>query len=122
MASQVRREPSRGEALCTYCHNAVGGLLPQRPDIPARSKAILDAIQRTQYVIAWINELIASAEKRAVGVDEEKKEATSIQASLEGAKVAWHTFNLEDVLEMANKTYLQAVELKDRLNKKLGPR
>jgi hypothetical protein len=97
----------------------VGGPLPQRPDIPANSKATLDAIQRTQYVLGWINELLAGAEKRNINVDTERKEVVGIKASLEGVKVAWHTFNLEGVLDMANKTYLEAVDLKGRLSKKV---
>jgi hypothetical protein len=120
MASSVRRSGAQGEVLCTYCHNAVDGLLPQRPDIPANSKATLDAIQRTEYVLTWINDLLTKAEKRNIGVDAEKKEMTTIKASVEGAKTAWHTFNVAGVMEMANNAFSQAVDLKDRLNRKLG--
>jgi len=120
MASRVARNPSQGEALCTYCHNAVDGLLPQRPEIPGNSKAILDAIQRTEYVISWVNDLLVIAEKRHIGVDGEKKSLSTVKASLQGVKVAWHTFNLNGVLDMANGTFAQAVDIKDSLNKKLG--
>jgi predicted CXXCH cytochrome family protein len=120
MASTVRRTGSQGEALCTYCHNAANGLLPQRPDIPASSKAILDAIERTQYVLKWIDDLLLTAEKRNIAVDAERKDAAAVKASADGAKVAWHTFNLDGVLDMANKAFAQAVDIRDRLNKKVG--
>jgi predicted CXXCH cytochrome family protein len=120
MASSVRRSGAQGESLCTYCHNAANGLLPQRPDIPEGAKATLDAIQRTQYVLTLISDLLPAAEKRNIAVDGERKDADAVKASLEGAKVAWHTFNLSGVLEMANKTFAQAVDIRDRLNKKLG--
>ncbi|MGH9822420.1 MAG: multiheme c-type cytochrome, partial [Blastocatellia bacterium] len=120
MASSVRRNGSEGEVLCTYCHNAANGLLPQRPDIPANSKATLDAIQRTRYVLNWINSLLTKAEERNIAVDSEKKEASSVKAALEGSAIAWHTFNVKGVREMADKTYIQAVEIRDRLEKKVG--
>jgi hypothetical protein len=120
MASTVYRSGSQGESLCAYCHNAVNGLLPQRPDIPASSKAILDAIERTQYVLTWIDDLLLTAEKRNIQVDAERKDVAAVKASVDGAKVAWHTFNLDGVLDMANKAFTQAVGIRDRLNKKVG--
>jgi hypothetical protein len=120
MASSVRRSGSEGERLCTYCHNAADGILPRRPDIPANSKATIDAIQRTRCVLGLISDLLLAAEERNIAVDAERKDAVAVRASLEGAKVAWHTFNLEGVLDMANKTFVQAVDIKDRLNKKVG--
>jgi hypothetical protein len=120
MASTVRRSGFEGESLCTYCHNASNGLLPPRPDIPAKSRAILDAIERTQYVLTWINELVLTAEKRNIKIDAEKTEAAAVKASLDGARVAWHRFNLEGVLDMADKAFVQAVDIRNRLNKKVG--
>ena len=120
MASTVRRSGFEGESLCTYCHNAANGLLPPRPDIPAGSRAILDSFERTQYVLTWINELVLTAERRNLKIDAEKKEAAAVKASLDGVRVAWHTFNLEGVLDMANKAFVQSVDIRDRLNTKVG--
>jgi len=120
MASSVRRSGPQGEELCTYCHNAVDGLLAPRPDIPADSKSTLDAIQRTEYVLGWIRDLINKADARHLHVSTEREQASEVAASIEGAKIAWHTFNVTGVKEMANKSYLQAVDIKERLLKRLA--
>ena len=120
MASSVVRSGSRGEALCTYCHNTVEGLLPPRPDIPANSKATLDAIQRTEYVLTQIKDLLMKEQARHISVDAERNGASGVKASIEGSKIAWHTFNVDGVRQMADKSYIQAVEIRDRLSKRLG--
>ncbi|HYM01221.1 MAG TPA: multiheme c-type cytochrome [Blastocatellia bacterium] len=119
MGASVRKTSSEAESLCTYCHNTQNGVLPPRPDIPADSKAVIDAIQRTQYMLTWIDSLLTEADKQNIAVNDEKNEASNVKASLQGVQIAWHTFNLTGVMEMANKTFIKAAEVKDRLNKKV---
>lgn len=120
MGSAAARRPYEAESLCTYCHNTLNGLLPQRPDIVRSAKASLDAIDRTNYLVGWIEELLGQAEKQKLNVAEEKRDTELLKTSLANAKIAWHAFSLEGSMSRATKGFDEAVSVKDRLVKKLG--
>ena len=120
MTSSVARAPADGHALCTFCHNTLNGPLPQRSDIPRRAQSTLDAIVRTNYMIGWINELLEKARKRKLSVRAEEEDLRLLRLSLGEVKIGWHAFTLESPAVKAEKTFRQAVTLKDNLIKRLG--
>jgi len=120
MGSSVARAPSDGESLCTFCHNSVNGLLPQRPDIVKQAKTTLAGIARTNYMVAWIDELLGQAEKKKLNVTDEKEDFRLLKITLAEAKAGWHAFKLEAPAAKAEKSFDEAVKIKDKLSKKLG--
>lgn len=120
MGSFAARTPLEGESLCTFCHNTLNGLLPQRPDIVKKAKSTLDAIGRTNHMVAWIDQLLAQAEKKKLEATEEKEDFRLIKISLAEAKTGWHTFKMEAPAVKAEKSFDEAVKIKDKLSKKLG--
>jgi hypothetical protein len=120
MGSSVARAAVEGESLCTFCHNAVNGLLPQRPDIVKKAKTTLDGIARTNYMVAWIGELLEQAGKKRLDVAAEKEDFRLLKITVAEAKAGWHAFKLEAPALKAEKTFDEAVRIKDRLSKKLG--
>jgi hypothetical protein len=120
MGSSVARAPLEGESLCTFCHNTVNGLLPQRPDIVKKAKSTLDAVARTNYMVAWIDEMLGQAEKKKLDVAAEKEDFRLLKITLAEAKAGWHAFKLEAPAAKADKSFDEAVRIKDKLSKKLG--
>ncbi len=120
MGSSVARAPFEGESLCTFCHNVVNGPLPQRPDIIKKAKSTLDAIARTNYAVAWINELLEQARKKKLNVAAEREDLRLLKITLTEAKTGWHAFTLEGPAVKAGKSFDEAVRVKDSLSKKLG--
>jgi Cytochrome c7 and related cytochrome c len=120
MGSSVARAPLEGESLCTFCHNVVNGPLPQRPDIVKKAKSTLDTIARTNYAVAWINELLEQARKKKLNVAAEREDLRLLKITLYEAKAGWHAFTLEGPAAKAGKSFDEAVRVKDRLSKKLG--
>lgn len=120
MGSSVARAPFEGESLCTFCHNTVNGPSPQRPDIVKKAKSTLDAIARTNYMVAWINELLEQARKKKLNVGAEREDYRLLKITLAEAKTGWHAFSLEGSAAKAGKSFDEAVSLKTRLSKKLG--
>lgn len=122
MTSCVARAPAEGNALCTFCHNVIDGPLPQRPDIVRKAKSTLDAIARTKYLLAWIDELLDKARTKKINVKSEEEALRGLKLSLSEAKADWHTFSLETPSAKAAKSFDEAVRIKDSLSVKLGGR
>jgi hypothetical protein len=122
MANTVARLPSQGESLCAFCHSSENGLLPPNPAIVRNAKNALDAMMRTDRMISWVSELLAEAEKKKINVASEKEDLRLLEQTLIEAKVGWHAFTLEGPLRKAEKSFDEAVHVRDRLAKKLGDR
>lgn len=120
MGSSVARAPVEGESLCTFCHNTVNGLLPQRPDIVKKAKSTLDAIARTNYMVAWIGELLGQADRKKLDVTAEKEDFRVLKITLAEAKAGWHAFKLDAPALKAGMSFDEAARIKDRLSKKLA--
>jgi len=120
MGSSAARRSVEGESLCSFCHNTVEGLLPQRPDIVKKAKSTLDAITRTNYMVGWIDELLGRAEEKKLNVSAEKEDLRLLKLTLAEAKSGWHAFALDGPLTKASKSFDEAIKVKDRLVKKLG--
>jgi hypothetical protein len=120
MGSSVTRAPIEGTSLCTFCHNSVNGLLPQRPEIVKRAKSTLDAISRTNSMVTWIDELLADARTRKLDVAAEENDFKLLMSSLANAKSAWHVFNLQSSATKADRSFEDALKIKDSLSKRLA--
>lgn len=120
MASAVARYPSEGAAYCTYCHNAINGLQPQRPDIPKKAKTVLEALGRANYMSTWVNDLLKEAQQKKLSVTVEEEDIRLLKMLLQEAKAGWHSFNFEGAETKANKAYEEGLDIKERLSRKLG--
>jgi hypothetical protein len=98
----------------------VDGPLPQRPDIVRKAKLTLDAIARTNYMVAWINELLEQARKEKLNVNTEEEALRGLKSMLGDAKAGWHAFTLDTPAVKAGKSFDEAVRIKDSLTSKLG--
>lgn len=119
MTSRVARAPADGNSLCTFCHNTVEGP-SQRPDIVRNAKFTLDAIARTNYMVAWIEELLDQGRKKKLNVNAEEEALSRLKIMLGEAKAGWHAFTLETPAAKAGKSFDEAVRIKDSLARKLG--
>lgn len=120
MASAVVTYPDEGAAYCAHCHNAVNGIQPQRPDIPVKAKAVIEAIKRANFVVNWTNGLMGEANRRKLDVSEEQEDLKVVEIMLKEVKAGWHAFGLDSVLRKAEATFEEGAKIKDRLRKKLG--
>jgi mono/diheme cytochrome c family protein len=120
MASAVARYPSEGAAYCTYCHNPINGLQPQRPDIPKKAKTVLEALGRANYMSTWVNDLLKEAQQKKLSVTVEEEDIRLLKMLLQEAKAGWHSFNFEGAETKANKAYEEGLDIKERLSRKLG--
>jgi hypothetical protein len=98
----------------------VDGPLPQRPDIVRKAKSTLDVIARTNYLVAWISELLDQAHKKGLNVKAEEEGLSGLKTMLAEAKSGWHTFTLETPALKAGKSFDEAVRIRDNLTGKLG--
>ena len=94
--------------------------MPQRPDIVRKAKLTLDAIARTNYMVAWINELLDKARNQKLNVNAEEEALRWLKVMLGEAKAGWHAFTLDTPMAKAGKSFDEAVRIKDSLTTKLG--
>jgi hypothetical protein len=94
--------------------------LSQRPDIVRNAKSTLDAIARTNYMVAWIDELLDQARKKKLNVSAEEEALRGLKVMLGDAKAGWHAFTLKTPAVQAGKSFDEAVRIKDSLTRKLG--
>lgn len=122
MASAVLFSADETATMCAHCHNAVGGLMPPRPDIPDKARDVMQAIRRATSMTVWARSLIEEAQRKNVSVDRERAELKSASDTLEEVKVNWHTFALDPVRTKADDAFDRASRVKDDLMKRLGYR
>jgi hypothetical protein len=120
MASSVASFPSEAATYCTFCHNSINGILPQRPDIPAKAKRVMESIGRASYGMKFAQDLLKEAQDRKLDVAEETEDIRLLRGLLHEAKVGWHSFTLEGARVKAEKAFEESLRLRDRLSKKLG--
>jgi hypothetical protein len=120
MASSVARNPSHGAAFCSFCHSTLNGLQPRRPEIPEMARVTLESMARTDFIVAWINDLLSEAQKKKIAVEEEKEDLRLLQITLKEAKTGWHAFNLDGPRWKADRAFEEGTRIKDQLVKKLG--
>jgi hypothetical protein len=120
MPSTVVKGAGEIEAFCSLCHNAVNGLLPQRPEIQKKAREALEAMARDDYIGTAVAGLIKESQDRKIDVENESADAKVLKIQTAEVRVAWHAFNLDIALNKANKTFELGLSIRDRLNKKLG--
>lgn len=120
MGSAVVTYPLQGAAYCTFCHNAINGILPQRPEIPQKARRTLESITRANHLVRWLDELFEEGKQKKLDLTEELDERRLMLISLKEAKSGWHSFNLDPVQHKADRALDDGLKLKDRLKKRLG--
>jgi hypothetical protein len=120
MASSVASFPTEAATYCTFCHNSINGLLPQRPDIPAKAKGVMQSIGRASYGVKFAQDLLKEAQDRKLDVAEETEDMRLLQQLLHEAKVGWHSFTLEGAGVKAEKAFEESLRMRDVLLRKLG--
>jgi len=120
MASVVVTSPTEGANLCAQCHDAEGGILPKKPQIPVKAKAEMESIERANNMVIWADGLVESAHSKKIDVTAEETALKSARADLAEAKAIWHDFSLVGVKEKADESFKKGTIVKDQLRKKLG--
>ncbi len=121
MATKVVYSPDETANLCANCHDAVGGLLPARPEIPARARETMQSLQRAELMRQWVDLVLAEATRRGRSVEEEQPDLRAAAAVLSQAKLDWHRFDLAAVRRQADDAFSRFARLKQRLERKLSP-
>jgi hypothetical protein len=120
MALKVARDPIRGAAFCSFCHDTLNGLQPRRPDIPEKARVTLESINRANLTAARISDLLSEASKKGIAANEEREDLRLLQITLKEAKTGWHAFSLDGPRTKADRAFEEGVRIKDQLAKKLG--
>lgn len=120
MASVVVTSPTEGANLCAQCHDAEGGMLPKKPQIPIKAKAVMESIERANNMVIWAEGLVEAANQKKVDISAEIVLLKSARADLAEAKATWHDFTLVGVQDKADDSFKKASAVKDQLRKKLG--
>src|SRR5262249_37497868 len=119
MATRVIYSPTETAKLCSRCHDSINSLKPS-PEIPARAKETMMALQRAGYVIDWARVLLAGGQRVNLPVSAEADELKVAKDRLIEARVKWHTFDLDAVRKQADEAFIKGSKVKDELRKKLG--
>lgn len=98
MASSVATYPIEASTYCTFCHSSINGILPQRPEIPAKAQKVMESLGRASYAVKWVQDLLKEAQDRKLDVAEQIEDLRLLQGLLYEAKIGWHAFNLDGVL------------------------
>ncbi|HLG16352.1 MAG TPA: cytochrome c3 family protein [Blastocatellia bacterium] len=120
MASNVIRDPDETQELCARCHDTLNGIIPRRPEIPAKANEVMQSIKRANSMVIWANSLVDEGQKKKIDVAAEAEQMKAVRQTMSEAKVGWHAFNLEAVRAKADAAFESALKVKDRLMKKLG--
>jgi len=119
MATRVINSPVDVANLCSQCHDSINSLKPS-PEIPARAKETMMALQRAVYVINWARPLLDNGRRWNLSLNEETTEFQAAEDMLREARVKWRTFDLNTVRKLADGAFLKGTKVKDGLLKKLG--
>jgi hypothetical protein len=106
MAKQVIYSPGETAKLCSRCHDSINSLRPG-PEIPARAKATIMALQRADYVIRWARLLLDNGRRMNLSLNEETNEFKTAEDTLREARVKWRTFDLEKARKQADEAFIK---------------
>ena len=120
MASTVATHPKEASTYCTFCHNSINGLLPQRPEIPAKAQRLMESLGRASYGVKWVQELLKEAQQRKLSVAEQIEDLRLLEGLVYEAKIGWHALNLDGVQVKADKAFEESARIRQQLMKKLG--
>ena len=98
--------------FCTVCHNRQKGILP---DAPRQVENILSLMEITETLIDWSGEFVANAKKTKRDTTESDKSLNTARAEMKRAKIAWHTFRMDDVIARTKDAYSSAKKTKESI-------
>jgi hypothetical protein len=116
MATEVVYSPTETANLCAQCHDAINFIRPS-PEIPARAKETMMALQRAGAVINWAQLLLAEGRNQNRPLNVEENELRLAEETLGKAKVNWHAFDLETARRQADEAYFKGAKVKEALRK-----
>jgi hypothetical protein len=119
MATLVIYSPVDTARLCSRCHDSINSLNPS-PEIPARAKETMMALQRSGSVIRWARLLLDNGRRMNLSLNEETNEFKTAEDTLREARVKWHTFDLDAVRKQADGAFIKGTKVRDGLRKRLG--
>ena len=119
MASSVARFPSDAATYCIFCHNSINSPFPQKPEIPAKAKVVMEFLGRASYGIKYAQDLLKAAQARNLDVAEQAADMKLLQQLLYEARVGWHAFNLDGVRVKSEKAFDESLRIRDQLTKKI---
>ena len=120
MASSVATDPIEASTYCTFCHNSINGILPRKPEIPAKAQKVMESLGRATYGVKWVQDLLKEAQARKLDVAEQIEDLRLLQGLLSEAKAGWHAFNLDGVQVKADKAFEESLRVREQLMRKLA--
>jgi hypothetical protein len=70
-------------------------------------------------MVVWIDELLVEARRKKLNVRAEEEDFRLLKLTLAEAKAGWHTFTLQKPAMKAEKSFDEAIRVKNNLSKKL---
>ena len=121
MASEIIYTAEEISTLCSTCHNSANGLLPKRPEIPAKASDVMLALRRANGVVVWADGLLKDAQNKKMEATAEQNKMKTVHEMLTDAKASWHAFDLDVVRKKSDAAFEIGTKVKDALRNKLYP-
>ncbi len=93
-------QPDDLASVCERCHNARLGIYPY---VPEKAKAVLLLLQE--------NKALLSADKKLYTAKSDRKLLDTAQANVTSARLEWHTFNLDAIVQYLQSAYASLEQL-----------
>jgi hypothetical protein len=80
----------------------------------------MESIGRATFAVKFAQDLLKEAQDRKLDVARQIEDSRLSEQLLHEAKVAWHTFTMEDARVKADKAFDESLKIRDELMRKLG--
>ena len=100
------------KGFCTVCHNRQKGILP---DAPRQVENVLSLMEITETLVDWSGEFVAEARKAKKDTTEPESSLSTARREMKRAKIAWHTFRMDDVIARIKDAHNDAKKTKESI-------
>lgn len=98
--------------FCTICHNNQRGILP---NVPKEVENVLSMMELANTVVSWSGEFVKEAKKVKGENPDSERQLSEAMYYMKQARVAWHTFRMEDVTAKIKNAYSAAKKARESI-------